>query len=90
MGQENKVIALTIGSNDLVFQPTEVEYNDYMNELMPDNKVAPAHNFLFNCVKDESKDALRKITDANPAAAVQITAAVMAEYAPQLVIKVKK
>lgn len=90
MEQENKVIELTIGSNDLVFQPTEVEYNDYMNELMPDNKVAPAHNFLFNCVKEESKDVLRTITKSNPGAAIQITASVMAKYAPQLVIKVKK
>jgi Phage tail assembly chaperone len=87
---KEQLVTLDIGEDELVFQPTEVEYNDYMNELMPDNKVAPAHNFLFNCVKEESKDALRKITDANPAAAVQITAAVMAEYAPQLVIKVKK
>ena len=87
---KEQVVVLTVGCADLAFKPTEVEYNDYMNELMPDNKVAPAHNFLFNCVTDETKDELRKITDANPSAAVQLTAAVMAEYAPQLEITVKK
>jgi len=87
---KEQVVTLNVGTEELAFQPTEVEYNDYMNELMPDNKVAPAHNFLFNCVTEESKDALRSITNANPSAAVQLTAAVMAEYAPQLEITVKK
>lgn len=86
----NQLITLTVGGVELSFAPTEVEYNDYMNDLMPDNKVAPAHNFLFNTVTEETKEALRKITDKNKGAAVQITSAVMAEYAPQLEIKVKK
>ncbi|MGF1688353.1 putative phage tail assembly chaperone [Photobacterium japonica] len=85
-----KLIQLVVASKELAFKPTEVEYNDYMNELMPDNKVAPAHNFLFNTVTDETKDALREITQANPGAAVQLTAEVMAQYAPKLVITVKK
>ncbi|PSW14420.1 hypothetical protein C9J01_08260 [Photobacterium rosenbergii] len=85
-----QLITLVIASKELAFKPSEVEYNDYMNELMPDNKVAPAHNFLFNTVDDGCKEALREITNANPGAAVQITAAVMAEYAPQLEISVKK
>ncbi|WP_274025597.1 putative phage tail assembly chaperone [Vibrio parahaemolyticus] len=86
----NQLITLAVGGVELSFAPTEVEYNDYMNDLMPDNKVAPAHNFLFNTVTEETKEALRKITDKNKGAAVQITSAVMAEYAPQLEIKVKK
>ncbi|WEM43516.1 putative phage tail assembly chaperone [Photobacterium sp. DA100] len=86
----DQLITLVIAGKELVFKPSEVEYNDYMNELMPDNKVAPAHNFLFNTVDDGSKETLREITNANPSAAVQITAAVMAEYAPQLEISVKK
>ena len=87
---DKKSIVVVVGATELEFNPTEVEYNDYMNELMPDNKVNPAHNFLFNCVTDETKDELRTITESNPGAAVQITAIVLAEYAPQLEIKVKK
>lgn len=86
----NTLITLVVAGKALAFKPTEVEYNDYMNALMPDNKVAPAHNFLFDTVTEESKDALREITSANPGAAVQISAAVMAQYAPQLDIVVKK
>lgn len=88
--QNKKSIVVTVGATEIVFEPTEIEYNDYMNELMPDNKVNPAHNFLFNCVSDETKDELRAITESNPGAAVQITAVVMTQYAPQLEIKVKK
>ncbi|AGB11030.1 TPA: putative phage tail assembly chaperone [Vibrio parahaemolyticus] len=90
MKQDKKVIVLTVGATALSFAPTEVEYNDYMNELMPDNKVAPAHNFLFNTVVEDSKHDLREITSSNPGAAVQIAASVMEEYAPKLEIKVKK
>ncbi|KJF83559.1 putative phage tail assembly chaperone [Photobacterium angustum] len=87
---EKQRVVLAVAGVELAFVPTEVEYNDYMNELMPDNKVAPAHNFLFASVEEESKDDLRKITNSNPSAAVQLASAVMAEYAPALEIKVKK
>lgn len=87
---DNQEIVLIIGGEELAFAPSEVEYNDYMNELMPDNKVAPAHNFLFATVAETCKDALRALTTKNPSAAVQIASAVLAEYAPALDIKVKK
>lgn len=87
---EQKKIVLVIGGESLSFVPTEVDYNDYMNELMPDNKVAPAHNFVFNTAVEESKSALREIAATNPAAVVQIAAVLMQEFAPMLDIKVKK
>lgn len=88
--EQQQVIALTIGSQTLSFVPTEVEYTDYMNELMPDNKVAPAHNFLFATVLEDDKQKLREITSKNAGASVQIASAVLAEFAPALDIKVKK
>ncbi|MCD9491061.1 hypothetical protein GLP30_09530 [Photobacterium phosphoreum] len=87
---EQKKIVLAIGGESLSFVPTEVDYNDYMNELMPDNKVAPAHNFVFNTAVEESKPAVREIAATNPSAVVQIAAVLMQEFAPALDIKVKK
>ncbi|PST95712.1 hypothetical protein C9I87_08670 [Photobacterium iliopiscarium] len=87
---EQKKIVLAIGGESLSFVPTEVDYNDYMNELMPDNKVAPAHNFVFNTAVEESKPTLRIIANSNPAAVVQIAGVLMQEFAPALDIKVKK
>ncbi|HIF9091451.1 putative phage tail assembly chaperone [Photobacterium damselae] len=88
--EQQQVIALTIGSQTLSFVPTEVEYNDYMNEMMPANKVAPAHNFVFATVQEDDKQKLREITSKNPGAAMQIASAIFAEFAPELSIKVKK
>ncbi|KJG26035.1 hypothetical protein UB37_02080 [Photobacterium iliopiscarium] len=87
---EQKKIVLAIGGESLSFVPTEVDYNDYINELMPDNKVAPAHNFVFNTAVEESKPAVREIAATNPSAVVQIAAVLMQEFAPALDIKVKK
>ncbi|MCD9511940.1 putative phage tail assembly chaperone [Photobacterium phosphoreum] len=87
---EQKTVELEIGGKSLSFVPTEIDYNDYMNELMPDNKVAPAHNFVFNTAVEESKPALRMLADSNPAAVVQIAGVLMQEFAPALDIKVKK
>ncbi|UXI00429.1 putative phage tail assembly chaperone [Photobacterium sp. TY1-4] len=87
---QQKIITLEIAGKELQFEPTEAAYNDYMNELLPDNKVAPANNFLFSVVTDESKEPLREITKSNAGAAVQITSVVLAEFTPQMEIKVKK
>ena len=83
-------ITLTIGDVELNFSVDSHHYDDYMNEMMPDNKVAPAHNFCFSTVDDESKDKLREITDSNPSAALQISSAVQEKFAPKLAITVKK
>ncbi len=86
----SKKIELTIGEDDLVFNPTEADYNEYMSELAQGDIVNSAHNFLMSIVDDESKDALRNITKENPGAALQITGQVIKNYTPKLQIKVKK
>ena len=87
---EQQKIVLAIGGESLSFVPTEVDYNDYINELMPDNKVAPAHNFVFNTAVEESKSELRILVGSDPSAVVQIAGVLMQEFAPALDIKVKK
>ncbi|EGR0802242.1 putative phage tail assembly chaperone [Vibrio parahaemolyticus] len=85
-----KAIILTVGGVDLSFEPTELEYNEYMNELAQGEVNGSAHNFLVNSVTEESKADLRAITDDNPGAALQICGHVLKQYTPKLEIKVKK
>ncbi len=86
----NKSIVLTVGEVDLEFIPTPAEYDEAQNTTMQGDISGAAHNFLMSCVSEESKDALREITKANPGAATQIYGAVLKEYTPKLTISVKK
>ncbi|EOG7713432.1 putative phage tail assembly chaperone [Vibrio parahaemolyticus] len=86
----NKQIILTVGEVDLEFNPTPAEYDEAQNTTMQGDISGAAHNFLMSCVSEESKDALREITKANPGAATQIYGAVLKEYTPKLTISVKK
>jgi len=83
-------IILLVGASELAFDVTTNDHNDYINGLMPDNKVAPAHNLLMRTVKPEHKEQLKKLIEGNPGAPVQMASAVMAEFAPVLEISVKK
>ena len=48
-------IILTIGETDFKFTPSVADHNNYTNELMPDNKIAPAHQFLTRTVLPEQQ-----------------------------------
>ena len=78
-------ITLTISGVDVVFEPNEVAYNSFINEMAMDNKVTPSVEYVRAIVSRESKDILKK-----PGAAIQIAAAVNKQYAPELDIVVKK
>ncbi|EPC4028609.1 putative phage tail assembly chaperone, partial [Aeromonas salmonicida] len=46
----SKKITLTIAGTDISFEPTMTAYNGFLNDMMPDDKVAPAHNYLKKIV----------------------------------------
>lgn len=85
----DEIITLTIGGVDVAFEPNEVAYNSYINEMAMDNKVAPSIEYVRAIVSRDSKDALAAILK-KPGAAIQIAAAVNKQYAPELDIVVKK
>lgn len=85
-----KNIVLSVAGADLKFTVTTEAYTGLVNEVMPDNKVAPNHNFAMRTVDAESKDELKALLENHPGAAVQIGSALAAEFAPQLGITVKK
>lgn len=57
----NDLITVTVGDEDLVFSADHDDFNRYINEQMPNDKVGPAYNFLSRTVIAESKDALKRI-----------------------------
>lgn len=82
-------VILEVGNIDLVFNPNEMDYNKFINEMQMTNKVSPAHNYLRRIVDKDSKAALDEMLK-RPGAALQLAAAVNDEYAPELEIKIKK
>lgn len=87
MSKEQGII-LSVSGVSLTFNPTTQTYNKYINELMPDNKIAPSHNYLRRIVAADSKAALDEILD-KPGAALQLAAKVNEQFVPELEIEVK-
>ncbi|MFM5222534.1 putative phage tail assembly chaperone [Aeromonas caviae] len=82
------IITLEVAGKELKFAPTMVAYNSFINDMMPTDKVAPAHNYLKKIVCQESKAELDELLK-RPGAALQLVNAVNAEFAPELDITVK-
>ncbi|MGK8663531.1 putative phage tail assembly chaperone [Serratia marcescens] len=81
-------IEIKVNGLDLVFEPNVIAFNKFINEMSPDNKVAPASNFLRRIVHPDSKDALDKIL-ALPGGAVKLAGKVNEIYSPELEFEVK-
>ncbi|HAS88286.1 MAG TPA: hypothetical protein DCS48_03135 [Desulfovibrio sp.] len=82
-------IKLTVMSKDLEFKPTLHAYNSYINEMQPNNKISPSHNFLMRIVAQKSKANLEELLKL-PGASIQIAGKVVEEYAPNIEITVGK
>ncbi|MGN2614692.1 putative phage tail assembly chaperone [Aliivibrio fischeri] len=67
-----KAVILTIGEQDFEFTPTVNDHNNYTNEMMADNKVAPAYTFLTRTVKSEQKEALKELLDTVPGLVMEL------------------
>lgn len=67
-----KSIVLTIGATDFTFSPTVADHNNYTNDLMPDNKIAPAHTFLSRTVAPEQKEELVELLDTVPGLVMEV------------------
>ncbi len=84
----SKKMTLTVAGTDISFEPTMTAYNSFINDMMPNDKVAPAHNYLKKIVCPESKEALDELLK-RPSAALQLAGAINKEFAPDLEITVK-
>ncbi len=72
MKKSAKTVILAIGEQDFEFTPTVNDHNNYTNEMMADNKVAPAYTFLTRTVKSEQKEALKELLDTVPGLVMEL------------------
>ena len=83
------LIKKVVNGKALEFNIEVAHYNKYINEMQPNNKITPAHNFLMRTVSAETKDNLKELLEL-PGASIQIAAAVLEDYMPDLEISVGK
>jgi len=67
-----KPVELSIGTQDFAFTPTVADHNNYINEMMPNNKVAPAHQYLTRTVKADQKEALVELLNTVPGLTMEL------------------
>ncbi len=73
----------------LTFEPNMTAYNKWINEISPDNKVAPSQQYLRRIVSEESKAELNTLLETVPGAGMKLTGRVNEIYAPDLEFEVK-
>ncbi|MEQ1636714.1 MAG: putative phage tail assembly chaperone [Methylococcales bacterium] len=88
-------IIVTIGDDELTFNADDEDFNQYLNEQTPSDKVSPAWNFLSRTVDDSSRDTLNKVAltdNLKPKGIIvlQIAAVIVQELGGDLTIAVKK
>ncbi len=84
-----KKIVVTIGKADFTFTVTSENFNRYINEMKPDDKVLPAKRFLRRSLTDEKQQkALDEFCDLG--LALNIAGEVVQEFQGEVLIEVKK
>ncbi len=89
-----KNITVSVGDKELIFNVDVSDYNQLINEQMPNDKVAPIYNFLSrtvdnNCKKD-FRDAVLVDGQPNGIVLMQIGGIVTEEMADNIQVVVKK
>ena len=85
---QGKNITLKVVNDEIRFKVDMLAFNSFQNEMMPDNKVAPANNFLMRTVHPEDKKVLEGYLDQGYA--IDIAGFVSTEFKPALEISVKE
>lgn len=87
-------ITVEVGEDDLIFKISDDDFNKYINEQMPDDKVNAGFNFLSRTIDEASKEKFEKIAlnGATPKGIVvmQIVGAVSSEFGSGVSITLKK
>ena len=84
-----KKVTIQVGDHELKFVVDTKAYNSYLNEMLPNNKVAPSENFLKRCLADQSQAELLE-SFCDQGLALNLASTVSEEFVPALEIKVKK
>ena len=86
---DKREITLTVGEKDFTFSMTPQDVTKYFNAMTANNKVAPSNNLLMNTVHQEDRATLKALL-VNPVMVMQLSSALMEEYAPDVEVIVKK
>jgi hypothetical protein len=81
---DNKV-TLTINGKKITFNVTPESHERLIDEMQPNSKVTPMHNFLVRSVGKESKEDLTPLLK-NPSTVIEIGTAVIEAISPKLKI----
>jgi len=88
------VITVTVADVDVNFNVSDDDFNKYINDQMPNEKVSSAYNFLSRTVDEDSKEEFKKIAlnGAVPKGLVvmQIVGVVAEEFGSGVAISLKK
>jgi hypothetical protein len=83
----SETIVMNINGERVSFDITTDNHERLINEMMPNNKVGPMHNFLVRSVTKESKETLMPFLK-NPTSVVTIGQHLIEKFIPQLEITV--
>lgn len=85
---------VAIGNEELNFTVGTADFNQFINEQLPTNKVGPAYNFLQRTVAKEDKDKFKKLIlkDGVPNGAIvmQVAGVLAQDFGADVEITVKK
>lgn len=80
-----KKITLKLNEKPVSFTVTREAHEKYINDMLPDNKVTPSHNFLVRCVDEESKETLMPLLE-DAGSTMRIATVLVQEFTPALEI----
>ena len=86
----SKPVEVTIADTDFKFTPTVQDANNYTNDMMPNNKVAPAYAYLTRTVEAKQKEALTELLDTVPGLTIELYATVSNASKGGIEISLKK
>jgi hypothetical protein len=89
------LITVSVGDTDLNFAADHDDFNRFINEQMPNDKVGPAFNLLSRTVTDDSRDDFKRIVlteDKKPKGLIvlQIAGVITQELGGDVTVAVKK
>jgi len=87
-------IVVELGEKEVRFDVGVADYNNYINNMMPNDKVAPGFNLLSTTVHDEDKEYLKEMIMAdglpNGFMVMELVAVVIGEVSGGVEINIKK
>ena len=90
----NTPLVVTVGTKDLGFNVEIDDYNKYINETQPNEKVKPAFNFLSRTVTEDCREAFTNAVmvngKPNGLIVLQIVGVLIEDFGGDVEISLKK